>query len=60
MRIGFMACIAFGAILIVAGIVAAFTDKNEHAGTMITSGTALMTFSGFAKSYQKMSEVKGQ
>lgn len=56
MRVGFLTCLIFGALLIVAGIFAAFMGKNEHAGTMITSGTMLMCSSGFAKSIQKKFE----
>ncbi len=51
MRIGFFACLLVGAILAIAGTVGAFY-KLADAGTLLTTGTALMGTSGFAKAIQ--------
>lgn len=51
MRIGFFTCLSIGSMLAIAGTAAAFL-KLADAGTLLTTGTALMGTSGFAKAIQ--------
>jgi hypothetical protein len=51
MRIGFFTCLVIGSILALAGTVGAFF-KLDDASTLLTTGTALMGTSGFAKAIQ--------
>jgi hypothetical protein len=51
MRIGFFSCLIVGSVLALGGTAAAFMNLDD-AGTLLTTGTALMGSSGFAKAIQ--------
>ena len=56
MRLGFAVSLALGSILIIGGVVAAFSNVKD-AAVMINSGSMLVGASGFAKAIQKKFEA---
>ena len=57
MRLGFMSCMAVGAIMALSGSVAMFLEVRDAATAMATGG-GLMGSSGFAKAVQSKWEKK--